>query len=95
LEGAHGFLLIGGVFTAIDFPGSGVTSTTPSGINDGGDVVGVYRMNSPGTGFLFSGGVYQVAIVEAEFDRRATQVARRLFSPRIRTHLALSKGVAV
>jgi len=57
-EGAHGFLLNGGIFTAIDFPAAGVTSTTPNGINDSGDVVGVYRQSSPGNGFLFSGGVY-------------------------------------
>lgn len=58
LEGAHGFLLSGGVFTAIDYPAPGVTSTTPVGINGFGDVVGLYRMNSPGIAFLLSGGVY-------------------------------------
>jgi hypothetical protein len=58
LEGAHGFLLSGGVFTAIDYPAQGVTSTTPNGINGAGDVVGVYRMSSPGIAFLLSGGVY-------------------------------------
>jgi uncharacterized membrane protein len=58
LEGAHGFLLSGGVFTAIDYPAVGVTSTTPVGINDSGDVVGLYRQNSAGTGFLLSGGTY-------------------------------------
>jgi hypothetical protein len=57
-EGAHGFLLSGSTFTPIDFPMQGVTSTTPQGINDSGDVVGLYRMNSPGNGFLYSGGVY-------------------------------------
>src|SRR5215471_15593464 len=58
LEGAHGFLLSGGNFTPIDYPAPGVTSTTPSGINGSGDVVGVYRMNGPGIAFLLSGGVY-------------------------------------
>jgi hypothetical protein len=58
LEGAHGFLLNGSTFSAIDYPAGGVTSTTPVGINDFGDVVGLYRMNSPGIGFLLSGGVY-------------------------------------
>jgi len=57
-EGAHGFFLSGGTFTPIDFPMQEVTSTTPQGINDSGDVVGLYRMNSPGNGFLYSGGVY-------------------------------------
>jgi TolB protein len=65
LEGAHGFLLNGAIFTPIDFPGQSVSSTTPSGINDAGDVVGVYRMNSPGNGFLFSGGVYTAVNVPA------------------------------
>jgi hypothetical protein len=63
LEGAHGFLLSGGVFTGIDYPAVGVTSTTPVGINDLGDVVGLYRMNSPGTGFLLSGGAYTSIMV--------------------------------
>ena len=58
LEGAHGFLLSGGVFTAIDYPAPGVSSTTPVGVNGLGDVVGLYRMNSPGVGFLLSGGTY-------------------------------------
>ena len=66
-EGAHGFLLSGGTFTPIDFPAAGVTSTTPQGINDFGDVVGLYRMNSPGNGFLrtFSTGAYTTVNVPA------------------------------
>ncbi len=64
-EGAHGFLLGGGTFTPIDFPAAGVTSTTPQGINDSGDVVGLYRMNGPGNGFLFSGGIYTTVNVPA------------------------------
>lgn len=36
----HGFLLSGGVFTTIDFPGA--VSTHPLGVNDSGDIVGFY-----------------------------------------------------
>lgn len=58
-EGAHGFLYNGGTFTDINFPGSSVTNTTPNRINDSGDIVGVYRINSgPGNGFLDVGGVF-------------------------------------
>jgi uncharacterized membrane protein len=57
-EGAHGFLDNGGTFTAIDDSTSGVTSTTPKKINDSGNIVGVYRTNGPGNGFLDVGGVF-------------------------------------
>jgi uncharacterized membrane protein len=57
-EGAHGFLDNGGTFTAIDDSTSGVTSTTPIKINDSGNIVGVYRTNGPGNGFLDVGGVF-------------------------------------
>lgn len=36
----HGFLLSGGVFTTIDFPGA--VSTEPLGVNDSGYIVGFY-----------------------------------------------------
>ena len=36
----HGFLLSGGIFSTLDFPGS--SSTSANGINDSGQVVGVY-----------------------------------------------------
>lgn len=55
----HGFLLSGGVFTSIDFPGTGV-STWCEGINDNGDIVGWYV--APGDvephAFLMQGGVF-------------------------------------
>lgn len=40
--GRHGFLLSGGVFTTIDFPGAAVTEAR--GIGPGGDIVGTYRL---------------------------------------------------
>jgi probable HAF family extracellular repeat protein len=46
-------------FTNIDFPTAGVTQTVPTGINDSGQIVGSFTVDSGVTsGFLFSGGVY-------------------------------------
>lgn len=48
---AHGFLLSGGVFTTIDFPGA--ASSSSFGINDGGDIVGGYLDTNGGVhGYL-------------------------------------------
>src|SRR5579875_3598960 len=52
----HGFLLIGGRFTTIDYPGA--SSTFPSMINPRGDIVGAYTAGGMGHGFLLSDGVY-------------------------------------
>ena len=57
-EGVHGFLYSAGTFSDIDFPAAGVTNTTAKGINDSGAIVGVYRMNGPGSGFLDVGGAF-------------------------------------
>lgn len=63
-EGAHGFLYSGGTFSDINFPGAGVTNTTPARINDSGDIVGVYRVNGgPGNGFTYIGGVFNTVNV--------------------------------
>ena len=40
----HGFLLLGGVFTTIDFPGA--IATAAYGINTAGDIVGQYTDSS-------------------------------------------------
>ena len=49
-------------FTTIDDPHAPVGYTTPSGINDGGDIVGTYRagtvVGDPLHGFLLRGGSY-------------------------------------
>jgi probable HAF family extracellular repeat protein len=51
-----GFLLSGGMYTTIDFPGA---PTSPSGINDSGQIVGFYvDFRDRDHGFLLSGGVY-------------------------------------
>jgi uncharacterized membrane protein len=47
----HGFLLTGSEFTSIDFPGAFLTAV--SGIDNRGDIVGVYvDTNRQGHGFL-------------------------------------------
>ncbi len=53
----HGFLLSGGTFSSIDFPGA--TNTTSRRINNQGQIVGHYWLdNGPFHGFLLSGGVF-------------------------------------
>ena len=53
---SHGFLLSGGIFTTIDFPGS--TYTTADGINNSGQIVGSYQSAGVLHGYLLSGGVF-------------------------------------
>jgi probable HAF family extracellular repeat protein len=56
-EGPKGFLLIGGVFTDIVYPGA--VYTEPQGMNNAGEVVGYYSTdNATYHGFTFSSGVY-------------------------------------
>lgn len=43
----HGFLLRGGVFATLDFPGSDVAWTQATAINDAGDIAGAYSLKSP------------------------------------------------
>ena len=52
----HGFLLSGGEFTSIDFPGA--SSTIAFGINPGGDIVGRYDIAGVTHGFLLSRGEF-------------------------------------
>lgn len=52
----HGFLLSGGIFAMIDFPGA--TSTDTFGINDSGQIVGRYVMNGVTHGFILSGDTF-------------------------------------
>jgi len=49
----HGFILSGGVFTTVDFPGA--TTTGAYGLNANGDVVGVYLGPTGEHGFLRTG----------------------------------------
>jgi uncharacterized membrane protein len=61
LEGAHGFVYNQATmtFAPIDDPTAGVTNTTPTKINDSGNIVGIFRVNGgSGNGFLDSGGTY-------------------------------------
>src|SRR5205807_983677 len=52
----HGFLLQGGVFTTLDFPGA--TSTSPYGINKAGEIVGEYSTGIGIHGFTYQSGTY-------------------------------------
>ncbi|SRR6266568_1394144 len=52
----RGFLLSGGVYTNVDFPGP-VHSTFAQGINDSGEIVGYYQ-NTAIHGFVDLGGVF-------------------------------------
>jgi probable HAF family extracellular repeat protein len=49
----HGFLLVGSVFTSLNFPVA--TATTAWGINDNGEIAGVYTDTASLThGFIYS-----------------------------------------
>ena len=64
-EGAHAFLYNAGIFTTLDYPAAGVTHTTASRINNSSNIVGVYRFNGPGNGFLDAGGAFSTVNVPA------------------------------
>ena len=51
--GMHGFLYVGGSFTAIDVPSNG--TTVARGINNSGSIVGTYGLEH---GFLYAGGSF-------------------------------------
>jgi uncharacterized membrane protein len=51
--GSHGFLLSGGHFIQVDFPGPGVILTYASGINPEGSIVGAYS-DGKSHGYLFA-----------------------------------------
>ena len=57
-NGFTGYLLSGGVYSAIAVPGAG--NTSPLGINDSGDVVGITSTKGVASGFLLSGGDYSL-----------------------------------
>jgi hypothetical protein len=49
----HGFLLISGNFTTLNFPGSSVTATAALGLNNKGEVVGMYNDSTGSHGFVY------------------------------------------
>jgi len=59
----HGFLYTNGVTTNIDFPGSGDTDAL--GINNAGQIVGIYYDPSLGmpAGFLYSHGIFKTITI--------------------------------
>jgi uncharacterized membrane protein len=50
----HGFLLNFGTLTTLDFPATGTTSTMALGLNDKGQVVGVYMVGTAMHGFVYN-----------------------------------------
>src|SRR5260370_10196983 len=52
----RGFLLQGGVFTQIDYPGA--VATEAYGINKTGQIVGLYYGGGRDHGFVLQGGIY-------------------------------------
>jgi hypothetical protein len=50
----HGFLLNAGTLTTLNFPGTTTTSTSALGLNDLGQVVGVYTVGTAMHGFIFN-----------------------------------------
>jgi hypothetical protein len=48
----HGFLDIGGIFTTINVPGASVSGTKAIGINDSGQIVGVFFDATGEHGFI-------------------------------------------
>ena len=55
----HGFVLSGGIYTALNDPIGDPGSTRAFGINATGQIVGIYNASGVGTsGFLYSGGTY-------------------------------------
>ena len=55
-SGMHGFLLSGGIFSDIDYPGAAASFV--NGINDAGQIVGRYLLNGQLHGFLLAGGTF-------------------------------------
>ena len=71
--GSHGFLLQGGVFSPIDFPLA--TSTTAFGINDSGEIAGLYSDATGDThGFIFSSGAFSTVDVVGATDTMLTRI---------------------
>ena len=52
----NGFVDFNGTFTALNYPGADYT--IPHGLNDVGQIAGVYGLNGVTHGFLYSGGVF-------------------------------------
>jgi len=70
--GAHGYVLLGGVFTQIDFPLAMLTDVL--GINDGGELAGSFRdTHGEDHGFVYSRGVFNQIDV---FGAKGTYLTR-------------------
>jgi hypothetical protein len=72
-------LLSGGTYTSFDFPGA--VYTVPYGINDSGDIVGLYCTTTEcisngegGQGFLLSQGVFTTIAIPGEVSTYAVGI---------------------
>ena len=66
---ALGYVYSSGQYTTLDVPGS--TLTQAFGINDRGQVVGLYSNGTSTEGFLYSGGTYTTLSVPGNSDTQA------------------------
>jgi uncharacterized membrane protein len=73
----HGFIVSGGTFTAIDFPGAAARLVTAAtGINAAGDIVGSWRDGSGSFhGFLLQAGVFTRIDFPLAIDTRAVGIS--------------------
>jgi len=60
-SGTHGFIKDGDVFTTIDVPGA--LETLPFGLNNRGQIVGIYSTSSGGHSFIYEKGVFSTIAV--------------------------------
>jgi probable HAF family extracellular repeat protein len=68
----HGFILAGRDFTLIDVPESFATGL--NGINNSGQIVGIYSSGGPAQGFLLSQGTYTTLSVPGSTQTYATGI---------------------
>jgi uncharacterized membrane protein len=69
----HGFLLKGGTFTSLDFPGA--LGTNAVGINDAGEIAGSYAdANNVFHGFIYSGGIWKTVDVPGAKNSGLTRI---------------------
>lgn len=77
--GSYGFLYSGGTFTTIDVPLTDSNSTVASGINERGQIVGSYSVNTVGVGgvgygFLYDAGNFTSLQVPGALQTSATGI---------------------
>jgi probable HAF family extracellular repeat protein len=69
-----GFLFSNGNYTPINDPSANVDSTEPRGINNAGEIVGLYSTGTTNHGFLYSGGNFTTVDVPGSSNTYATDI---------------------